>query len=471
MAFHSMALQGFRGFGFTQTMTFAIPNGLPGSGITIIVGPNNSGKTTIIEAFRAVSMRMQPGPSITEGRRNKSTDAVEIQLFDEAGNSVTLKSVKPGGSETQFSENGLSRKDLNVFVVRSRRAFSPKFMKGGYTRETLLNNDSIGAIRGENYNSFYQRLFQIQLDPAAFNELLNKVIDPVPHWTIDQTDFGDYYVKFNFDGHIHNSDGAGEGLLSVFTIIDAFYDSKPGDVIVIDEPELSLHPSLQRNICSLLKKLSADRQIVIATHSPFFVDWESFISGGNIVRVIKEGGSSIIHEIDGSLRSKIKALFDNRNNPHILGLDAREIFFLSDNILLVEGQEDVVFFKRLTEVLAVYLRPAIYGWGIGGAGNMDTILRLLKSLGFKKVSCVLDNNMQYLATNLQTSFKHYKIFVQPADDIRDKNPTSVKRAVEGLMDSNGNNVKPQYEKAARALLAQINEFHSQSAGLEVGKDS
>ena len=45
-------ISGFRGFGNSQQISFAMPDGQTlGSGLSIITGANNSGKTTIIEAI------------------------------------------------------------------------------------------------------------------------------------------------------------------------------------------------------------------------------------------------------------------------------------------------------------------------------------------------------------------------------------------------------------------------------------
>ena len=53
-------------------------------------------------------------------------------------------------------------------------------------------------------------------------------------------------------GGTHNSDGLGEGTVSLLYIADALYDSSSEDVIVIDEPELSLHPEHQRRLRGVL---------------------------------------------------------------------------------------------------------------------------------------------------------------------------------------------------------------------------
>ena len=39
-------------------------------------------------------------------------------------------------------------------------------------------------------------------------------------------------------------------------------------IILIDEPELSLHPKWQQRIIEVYKKIGENNQIILATHSP-----------------------------------------------------------------------------------------------------------------------------------------------------------------------------------------------------------
>jgi AAA15 family ATPase/GTPase len=67
----SISIKGFRGFAEEQELKLADPNGNRGSGLTVIVGPNNGGKSTIIESFKLMSSGNDI--SFAEGQRNKAS--------------------------------------------------------------------------------------------------------------------------------------------------------------------------------------------------------------------------------------------------------------------------------------------------------------------------------------------------------------------------------------------------------------
>lgn len=457
MSYSKIDILGLRGFSDNQTLNFGQPNGDLGSGLTIIVGPNNSGKSTIYEAFRAISQN-QP-PSFTEGRRNKiAGDKIEITITKNDNTSLTLKTETRGGSETKFEQNKLNKNEVKFFTLPSRRTFAPFFGKSIWNRENYINNSHLAAFRGTQLDHFSCRLFTIQQNPAEFNAVLSKVLGQVPNWYIEQGDNGQYYLKFNYNGSFHNSDGSGEGLLSVFTIVDTLYDSKPDDLIFIDEPELSLHPSLQKKLNNLLVEYAKDRQIIISTHSPYFISWQSLQNGGKISRTVKEINGTKIYELGEKTTQQVIKLTNNLHNPHILGLDAREIFFLEDNIILVEGQEDVVFIDRILTIKKRKLNGTFYGWGVGGATNIDKVAQMLTDLGFKKVAIILDKNMTPSKQGLEDQFKEYKIFCIPTDDIREKKETQAKNAVEGLIDVSGEILNEKYKADIDDLIDNINDY-------------
>lgn len=247
----------------------------------------------------------------------------------------------------------------------------------------------------------------------------------------------------------------GEGLVSLLIIIDALYDSNPGSIIVIDEPELSLHPSLQRRLFSLLRDYAMNRQIVIATHSPYFADFGALLEGARLSRVHRKDDGSTVSSVTSSTVKHLGGFLKDRYNPHVLGLNAREAFFLEDGVVLVEGQEDVVLYQRVAEQVGVEIRGDFFGWGVGGAEKMRAIAALLAELGFEKVVGLLDGDKEDLQEELQNAFPLYRFHTIPAKDIRTKSERRAQPAVEGLLDGSGK-VRSEHETSIRELLTQVN---------------
>lgn len=209
-----LTIKGLRGFATDQHLDLAIPNGEPGSGLTVIVGPNNAGKSTAIEALRAFAG--QEPPSFTQGRRNiAANDEVTITTELEDGRSRGLKSIAPGGSETRFEPPGNLPDFPSVFSLPSRRAFEPYFHKNEHARESYIRDQlRLQNQRQTVVGEFGGRLFRALLNKDDFNQVLRRVLDPVPDWIIDQADSGRYFLKFRNPHGAHSSEGVGEGIVN-----------------------------------------------------------------------------------------------------------------------------------------------------------------------------------------------------------------------------------------------------------------
>jgi len=60
----------------------------------------------------------------------------------------------------------------------------------------------------------------------------------------------------------------GFGLTQLFPILVAILAAQKGDVVLVENPEVHLHPQAQQNIGSLLARVSASGvQVIVETHS------------------------------------------------------------------------------------------------------------------------------------------------------------------------------------------------------------
>ena len=151
-------------------------------------------------------------------------------------------------------------------------------------------------------------------------------------------------------------------------------------------------------------------------------------------------------------------MITNLNNPHILGLEAKELFFLEDNVIITEGQEDVVIIPKICKELGVELKPSLFGWGAGGASNIKKVLKLLSNLGYEKVTAIFDGDKSNDYEECLNIYQNYDIEILPKDDIRDKKQINIKEK-EGITDDHGN-IKEENKIVFKELLDKINNYHN-----------
>lgn len=175
-----------------------------------------------------------------------------------------------------------------------------------------------------------------------------------------------------------------------------------GSLILIDEPELSLHPEWQKKILNFYKKLFINdkgeqtSQIFVATHSPFIINNSSRYNDKVIVlnRNIKTGLVETVNK---------PTYYECDNNVYIQ--DAFDIndFNKEENILFTEGETDK---KYLDKAIELFLNNKVsfkVEWignknnsgnlintGAGGLNNLLKVLEANKNLFSKKIGLLFD---------------------------------------------------------------------------------
>lgn len=459
-----LTIHGLRGFGEEKTIEFAIPNGKPGSGLTIMVGANNSGKTTIFEALRSFNSPKDNPPSFSERKRNVKCENGKVHLLLKTTDigDYRIDTISSGGSTTTICKVGVDEDKWwdgpKVFVLQSRRFVDYEFNQSFMEREDYVRNQQMNIHnRTSSIYEFNARLFKMQKNKETFDLLLKQVLGYDLEWTIEQNDNGMYFLKLIVNGCSHSSEGLGDGIWSVFTICDALYDSAPNSVIAIDEPELSLHPAYQKRILELFKEYAKDRQIIINTHSPYFVDMSSLINGANLYRTIKNADGNIdVFLLSDESKRNIEGFLKNINQPHTLGTEAKEMFFLEDRIIITEGQEDVIMYNKAVDTVNMPLSGTFFGWGSGGATNIIKIAKILQDLGYKKVVAIFDGDKPADQESFNKQFPAYIGLIISAPDVRDK-PSVSKPEKQGIM-TQGGKLKEQYRAEITELFTNINSY-------------
>ena len=244
----TITIGGLRGFGKEQRIAFAMPDKEnEGSGLTFIVGANNTGKTTITEAIRAFNcLDTNQSPTFSTDKRNRKYKGgnVFLQLKDEKGLDFTIKTVETGGSMTELvSPEGSPWRSQEIYVLNSRRSMQPEFGRYEQDRLTYLSNQVVNQpSRNPVLQNFGARLIVMNKpeNRKLVDPMLRAILGTDLEWTIDENINRNCYLVIKAKGVEHISEGMGDGLWSVFTICDALYDLKEGQTLIVDEPELSL---------------------------------------------------------------------------------------------------------------------------------------------------------------------------------------------------------------------------------------
>jgi len=146
-------------------------------------------------------------------------------------------------------------------------------------------------------------------------------------------------------------------------------------ILIIEEPELHLHPHAQRLLVELFREHRVENQLFAITHSPYFIDVDEV---ENQIVVNMENGNTKVKQLTSQYFSQMEKAKLTKSLSYI---DSREMMF-SNAVLLVEGDTE----RSAMTVFADNLGPNIYA---------D------KNLSFDK------NNVSVIAVGSKNGFEIY----------------------------------------------------------------
>ncbi len=328
-----------------------------GSGLTVFVGENGCGKTSLLDAI-ALSLLSYKADEFSLQDFEDPKERVLIEVL--ADSDFQVKSTMPRGSfpSKGFSFEASVRSIDNKAYLSSVVVSDQKFIRANGADKPAdnspdlrvnVNNPFMGRRFNENDFLFLDknRLYQTRTgmyNPTRFdrlmedfnfqylkdknsvkdlsgaldsiksgieNEFLKKAIGKFKELSGStiRLNFIDNWLPFGkcfFAEKKENNQQVplnmiGSGYEMIFALLYSFYLSQQSGkqlVVLIDELELHLHPSLQEKFVSLLLEFSKTAQIIMTTHSPLAVKQLLLNSYVNVKVFLKNDGAVQVAPIE-----------------------------------------------------------------------------------------------------------------------------------------------------------------------------
>lgn len=375
-------ISNYRLFGTDTLFTidgFNVPDGLtPGSGINVFVGENGAGKTTLLDAISLPLLEYKSdGFSLDD--MNDPQQQTTINVLSNSAFSVkgTMPKSDFNALGFTFKARVRSRSASNYFssIVVSDQLFiaenPDKPADGSPDLRVNVNNPFSGKRFSENDVLFLDRNRYNQTKSGTFNQtrfdrmledldyqyikglapvpdINNAVSDHVRKVTISSAplkstvlefkeitgipvtlDFVDNYRPFKSAIFVQRKDNSqqirlsnmGSGYEMLFALIYAYnmaLQSNKQLIILIDEPELHMHPALQRKLVDYLLNISTTAQIFLSTHSALLIKQLSSAENAKIM---------VLQRLDQPVemaKRKLPYLSANETNYLAFGLATEE---------------------------------------------------------------------------------------------------------------------------------------------------
>lgn len=156
-------------------------------------------------------------------------------------------------------------------------------------------------------------------------------------------------------------------------------------ILAIEEPELYIHPQMQRLIFGVLRDFAKTDQVIYSTHSPAFVDIANYQS----IAVIRKESVSEGTKVKQCGPGVLDAATEKKTSQFLssFGLEQNSMFF-AKKVVLVEGKEDIIAVLATGREVGLFEFPEELGYTLIATGSkqeMPKYMKLLNAFGIPYV--------------------------------------------------------------------------------------
>lgn len=369
--------------------------------ITVLVGPNNSGKSSTL---REIEGWCKTGPQ--QQRKLIAQISVDLPEVEQALAELEPFKRRPGtGQVVQEGYINVRRPDPNQDGTYDQQIHEQSFRSqwprdwtyvsqfylafftvrlDGRTRFSLTQPRSSGDLQ-ELPQNHLAALFQ---DDEA-REKIRKVVEDAfgLHFVIDPTNIGQFRIRMSrrapsdsqeeqaLDERARSFHGVATNVLELSDGVQAFTDilaavlSANYKIVLIDEPEAFLAPALRRKLGSRLATLAQEREgtLVAATHDANFL--MGCVQSGadiNVVRMTYREGDATARLL------KPETLLGFMRDPLLRSINVLDALF-HESTVIAEADTDRAFYQEINERLLDSEREGIDNCLFLNARNKQTV--------------------------------------------------------------------------------------------------
>lgn len=242
--------------------------------VSVLIGANGSGKTTILNLIHEAL-----GKEEVEIDYNKFNIIDHIELIFTNNSSIKVDNglrTFTNSSLGDFHIKKINTFDIPTFTINkstldnSIEALREPFTR--YQRDLLKKIEYHFSTSTKGFSDEQRR--QLFAKKQLFINYINELFAD-KEFIEDTFDFKVGQQKNNLSPFQLSS---GEKQLFIILLTLLLQDTKPA-ILLMDEPEISLHLDWQRQLIAMAKNLNPNCQLIIATHSPsvFFKGWSDKI--------------------------------------------------------------------------------------------------------------------------------------------------------------------------------------------------